>query len=656
MQWIGRKRVAFVPVFRSRNQPPDRVPPDFADQILKKVLFNPSPLRGGADFSLRGWVRAASSGRADIDPVVLAMETSDANETTPTEFDERLGGRLRDQGFDQAAIVTLSGGGGTNAGFWSRFRLDEGIGTWAMEIVHGICRFPDLYHFDNDVDPPERAPNSFDEMSASALTHPTIFTKIHLGWADAAATAIHTAATASYELQLVGLPQPPVGGHVAAVKIGSGSPHILVEARTKNDAYDAGIASEGVIAYRVQWDNPEIRERPGFKKPLFMLTLAALKAGETATLDNGVLLTVTSAIPGGFAVNINDPGVHHVDRTAQTGARSASGAPAALVLDQTGIDNVSYRDGSGHLNEIWRDTSRMGTTDLTASAGAPDAQGNPFLYFDPAGNQVVLIWRDTDDQVHSLYWMSGAVGHDLLSSGAPKAAGNPAGWFSIHDGFHHVVYRASTGHLQDLWWQGQGGVGNGDLTTAASGVPATGDPSPWYDPVRAANIVAYRGTDGHIRTHYWGAGPVGQDDLSGVAGTPNAASDPFAWYTSADDSHHVVYRADNGHIYELAWFNVAPVVGRDLTALSGAPAATGEISGGYNATDKTQHVIYRGGDGSLHELWYFLGSGEVGHSALSAAYGGPPATDRPVYFSTVRAPNQHVAYRAADGHIHELLW
>src|SRR5262245_5776114 len=157
MQWIGTKRVAFVPVFRSKNQPPDVVPADFADQILKRVLFNPMPLLGNADGSLRAWLRAASSGRADIDPTVIDMQTSESLDTRPDEFEAALGSQLRNQGVDHAAIITLSGGGGTNAGFWSRFRLSEGIGTWAMEIIHGICRFPDLYHFNNDVDPENRS-------------------------------------------------------------------------------------------------------------------------------------------------------------------------------------------------------------------------------------------------------------------------------------------------------------------------------------------------------------------------------------------------------------------------------------------------------------------------------------------------------------------
>lgn len=655
MQWIGRKRIAFVPVIRSRNHPPDVVPPDFADQILKRVLYNPMPVTN-ADASLRGFIRAASSGRADLDAAVLATQISDTDDTLPGEFEAALGDQLRSQGFDHAAMVTLSGGGGTNGGFWSRFRLNEGTGVWAMEILHGITRFPDLYHFDNDVDPADREIGRFDEMAASALTHPTIFTKTHLGWADPEGTVQHNDSIASYNLQLGGLPQPPAGGRVAAVKIGSGEPHMLIEARAKNDPFDNGIGSEGVIAYRVQWENPVIGERPGHRTPLYLLTQTALKSGESAVLDNGVLLTVNAAIPGGFAITVSDPTVHHVDRTASANAHGAASAPTAIVIDGSGIDDVAYRDGSGHLNEIWRDPSRMGTTDLTANASAPAAKGDPFFYFDPAGNQVILLYRGQDDHVHSLYWMFGAVGHDLLSGGAPKTASDPAGWFSTKDGFHHVTYRSDDGHLRELWWQGAGAVGNGDLTESAHAVLAAGNPSPYYDTTRGTNIVAFRGTDGHVRSLYWDTGAVGQDDLSGTAGTPTAADDPFAWYTPADDTHHFVYRAGNGHLYELSCVGVAPISGRDLTKLSGAPTAVGKVSGGFNAADNTQHVIYRAGDGSLHELWYFLGSGDVGHSALTAAYGGPPAVDTPVYFSTARAPNQHVAYRAADGHIHELLW
>lgn len=674
--WLGRKRVAFVPLFRSNAIPPDQIPANWETIILRRVLYDPRPEANGADRSLRAWVRAVSSGRADIDPIVLPMQTINRQNVLPGDLDGTLGGPLRNQGMDAAVLVMLGDRpSGTNAGFWSRVVMVESNGVWLMELIHGLTSFKDLYNFGDDVDPSIRKIDSFDEMSASSQSHPTAFTKNELGWLDASAFALHASASAEYKLQHIALAQPPLAGRAAAVRIGSDVPYIMIEARKMTDQFEAGmptaifknapdpqeqgIASEGVIAYRVQTRNPTEAPRNGNRLPLFLLTLKALKPGESAGLDNGITLTVTGALPDGFAIRIDDPNLHLIDRTATTGARKATGAPCALVLDSPGIENIAYCDTSSHMNEIWRDVNGQGTTDLTANAGAPAALGNPFTYFDPAGNQVVLIFRGTDNNVRSLYWMFGAVGHDNLtgSINAPKTSSNPAGWFSAHDGFHHVVYRTSDGHLHELWWQGQGGVGHGDLTAQANAVPAAGDPWPYYDPVRSTNIVAFRGTDGHIRSLYWGPdGAVGQDDLSGSAGTPNAAGDPFAWFTQAEDAHRVVYRASNGHIHELFWPNVAPVSGRDLTALSGAPAAAGNVSGGYNPGDNTQHVIFRTGDGGLRELWHFLGETAVHPENLTAAYGAPPAADRPVYYASARAPNQHVAYRGADGHIYELLW
>jgi hypothetical protein len=667
--WIGRKRVAFVPLFRTNAAPPDQIPPDWENAILRRVIYDPRAEAKGADRSLRAWLRAVSSGLADIDPVVLPMQTIDKQVVQANELEGALGESLRSQGMHAAILIMLGGrGAGTNSGFWSRAVMAESNGVWLMELLHGLTGFKDLYSFANDSDPPERSIDSFDEMSASSQTHPTAFTKNELGWLEASAMPLHSGPSVKYQLQHIGLAQPPVAGRAAALRIGSGFPYVMVESRVKTDQFEAGlsipdgqekgISSEGVIAYRVQTRNVTVQEREGNKKPLFLMQLTALQPGQSAALDDGVTLSVTAAIPGGFAVRIDDPGQHLIDRTKATGARPAAGPPCALVLDGPGIENIAYLDTGGHMDEIWRDPNGQGTTDLTANAGAPGARGKPLTYFDPAGNQVVLIYRSSDNHVHSLYWMFGAVGHDNLggSINAPKAAGNPAGWFSAHDGFHHVVYRTGDGHLHELYWQGQGGVGHGDLTAQADAVPAAGDPWPYYDPVRATNIVAFRATDGHIRSLYWGPdGAVGQDDLSGFAGTPNAAGDPFAWFTPAEDTHRVVYRAGNNHVYELAWANVAPVSGRDLTALSGAPAASGNVSGGYNAADNTQHVIFRSG-GTLHELWHFLGEAAVHHEDLTAAYAAPPAADRPVYYASARAPHQHVAYRGTDGHIYELLW
>ena len=73
--WLGTKRIAFVPLYRTNAAPPDLIPPDCETAILRRVAYDPRPEVNGADHSLRAWVRAASSGRADIDPLVLPMQT-----------------------------------------------------------------------------------------------------------------------------------------------------------------------------------------------------------------------------------------------------------------------------------------------------------------------------------------------------------------------------------------------------------------------------------------------------------------------------------------------------------------------------------------------------------------------------------------------------
>lgn len=320
--WLGRKRVAFVPLFRSNAIPPDQIPTNWENVILRRVTYNPRPEANGADRSLRAWLRAVSSGRADIDPLVLPMQTIDKQGVLPWDLDGipwegvTLGQFLRNQGVQAAQLVMLGGRpSGTSDGFWSRVVMAESNGVWLMELIHGLTSFKDLYHFNNDVDPMNRAIDSFDEMSAFSQTHPTAFTKNELGWLDQAAIKTHSTPFADYALQYIGLAQPPLTGRVAAVRIGFDVPYVMIEARKKTDQFESGmpstydgqekgIASEGVIAYRVQTRNPTVQQREGNKKPLYLMTLTPLQPGQSKKLDDGFELSVTGALPDGFTIHI----------------------------------------------------------------------------------------------------------------------------------------------------------------------------------------------------------------------------------------------------------------------------------------------------------------------------------------------------------------
>jgi hypothetical protein len=301
MTWIGRKKIALVPLFRSNAHPPDQVPADWEDQILRRVLFDPT---SGivSDRSLRAYIHAASSGRADLDVVVMPRMTA-AQQDVPVGFLEgQLGAQLRAQGFNAAAIVMLGGPGAGTAergGFWARFVMLEDVGVWAMEFMHVLTGFDDLYPFNGNI-------GAFDEMACSCATHPSAYTKAAIGWLDASSIAQHVGRAASYQLHSVGLVQPPPSGRVAAVRIGSLAPYLMVEARQRVDQFDHNIPSEGVIVYRVQTSDP-LGHAQNNAPPISLLTPNALTPGSTFTSDKGVQLQVIRALSGGFSINILDP-------------------------------------------------------------------------------------------------------------------------------------------------------------------------------------------------------------------------------------------------------------------------------------------------------------------------------------------------------------
>src|SRR4051794_29349832 len=59
MPWIGRKKIAFVPLSRTNAHPPDFIPSDWESDILRRALYDPNPTTG-KDESLRAYVGSAS--------------------------------------------------------------------------------------------------------------------------------------------------------------------------------------------------------------------------------------------------------------------------------------------------------------------------------------------------------------------------------------------------------------------------------------------------------------------------------------------------------------------------------------------------------------------------------------------------------------------
>jgi hypothetical protein len=321
MAWIGRKRIAFIPVYRPHAAPPDQIPTDWNGDILRRVLFDPDA-RTGADRSLRAYIHAASSGRADLDVVVMPMVVIDRQDVRLDHPDvQQLGDDVRNQGFDAAAIVMLGGPGAGTAQigqFLARFVMQERLGTWAMELMHVLTGFADIRcqpafaDCQNDVGDI----GNFDEMAFNGGMHPSAYTKAAIQWLDVSAIAEHTGRSALYQLHSVGLVQPPPSGRSAAIRIGSSVPYLMVEARMMVDQFESpsqlesGIPSQGVIVYRVQTSDP-LGAAQGADPihpniPVFLLTPTALQVGQAFTSDSNVAVSVIGSIPGGFTIVVDD--------------------------------------------------------------------------------------------------------------------------------------------------------------------------------------------------------------------------------------------------------------------------------------------------------------------------------------------------------------
>jgi predicted NUDIX family NTP pyrophosphohydrolase len=94
----------------------------------------------------------------------------------------------------------------------------------------------------------------------------------------------------------------------------------------------------------------------------------------------------------------------------------------------------------------------------------------------------------------------------------------------------------------------------------------------------------------------------------------------------AQESKQVAYRTADGDIHELSvvlggggWSHA------DLTALAGAPSADFEYVGFAFEAQRSKQVAYRTADGDIHELSVILGGSGWSHADLSSLTGAPPA-------------------------------
>jgi hypothetical protein len=309
--WQGFTRIAIVPVWDDQvDQQPSS---SFREQVATRVFYDP---QGGTDAegddSLQNYVWTVSYGQASIAGAVFPIVRSSGSDVTGAAMDSLPPGH----GYTHLLAV-LPHSVGADRGSWAwweqaprngitafaRVALFDNtsltrrqpVGTWAMETLHMVTEFGDLYNVSPNL-------GSYDVMANNdSSSHPSAHTKSAMGWIPASNIVRHGTGTQSYVLHAIGLRQPAPPGRVSAVRIParSGTKSFIAEARLvvdkyeRSDALGDGIPGEGVIVYEIA-SLLDVRLR------------SVLTAGQRYTnTDQGFSITASSTpVPGGLRISV----------------------------------------------------------------------------------------------------------------------------------------------------------------------------------------------------------------------------------------------------------------------------------------------------------------------------------------------------------------
>jgi len=344
--WIGPARYLFIPLIVENTAGFFPPPADYRDLVRSRVYFDPDPLTN-EDRSLTSYINSISNGRALLSaavakPVTLSHITGDDNATLLA-----INAHPTAHLYEYLAVVYPSNMVGAGSGMAQggkidfdpprtpnrtkarcRFLHDAPIGVWAMEVLHNVTKIGDYYNGFLRL-------HRFEEMDASAATHPCAYTKLEAGWLDAEKVPEHVGSAQRYVLHAIGLTHPAPPGRVAGVRVRTSESgrYLFVEARLESDRWDRGfsgsqgIPSSGVIVYEFApqsdaWPRPN----PGPWPPLQLRTPVALTVNQSFTHQDAEVeatVTVISETPAGFVVEIASAGFVYVPYVVELPANVA---------------------------------------------------------------------------------------------------------------------------------------------------------------------------------------------------------------------------------------------------------------------------------------------------------------------------------------------
>jgi hypothetical protein len=398
--------------------------------------------------------------------------------------------------------------------------------------------------------------------------------------------------------------------------------------------------SIGQLEENHQWDCPGVEARP---------TLMDFYHGEWAMGWKHYPLTdlATGASPARFGVSgyLFKGRQHVVYQGRQNG-------------ESDGHVHEVYQDKDDHAK--WHHHDLM-----TAGTGAPlmDLTVVPWGYaFEGQETQHVVYQASADRHIHELWWDDDWHHKDLTGAGhAPTTPiGTPVGY--EFRGTQCIDYFGNDGHIHELQWLTDRGWHDRDLNVAAEVEPvlAASAPGAYLFQARGQRHVVFL-HNRHVHELYWEPTSTGDwhygGDLTRITGAREALGSeaPTGFAFDAEGTQFVHYEGMDSHIILLLWNSRTGWSWIDLTANYGGPLGASP-TGYVLPSNGTLHVVYRGTtDGHIHEFWRDS-SGNWQHvpNDLTDFTDAPLAVGRPVGYAS--GSTQHVIYMGQDGRIHELRW
>jgi len=351
----------------------------------------------------------------------------------------------------------------------------------------------------------------------------------------------------------------------------------------------------------------------------------------------------------------------------------AKGSPAipvpglridAYSTEFNGQQHINLIRADGHVCELvynggWslNDLTQLSSGATAVIDGAIDGYPTNF------NQQQHVNFLGTENHVHEIFYDGSRWQHNDLTAAAGAPDANPdtalAGYATEFNQQQHVIFSGPNNHIFELLFDGAWTVNDLTGLAEASDFPAASGSAldAYTTDFNQQQHVNYVGVDGHVHELYYD-GAWKHNDLTQLTGSPDIAfgGGLNAYSTEFNQQQHIHFIGSDDNVHELyydgSWKD------NNLTQLANAPnpQINARLDGYVTNYNAQQHVNFIGTDNHVHELFY---DGSWKHNDLttsSSSTASPRVASALAGYATEYNGQQHVIYIDAADHVEELFF